>query len=118
MMYADELFAHDGKFVMADEPGDILVEYAGSSQAREGAYDNLLAGRLPVDIPCSLSMRSVSANPRRRPFNRRVYAVGTFEGLVGTLDSPFSRTSDCPSQISLAVEERGGTRARRRPPTT
>jgi hypothetical protein len=47
MMYADEAFAHDGKFVIADEPGDILVEYAGGSQAREGAYDNLLAGRLP-----------------------------------------------------------------------
>jgi hypothetical protein len=87
VMYADENLVHNGNFVVAEPTGDILVWYDGTSQAREGAYDELLAGQLPGNIPCRLSMRLVSTSPEWRSLNRRpLFGFGSFDGDAGTLD--------------------------------
>jgi len=87
LMYADEKLVHNGNFVVADPAGDILVWYDGSSQAAEGAYDDILDGRLPGKIPSRLSVRSISTGPEWKRFNRRpLLGVGSFDGIAGTLE--------------------------------
>jgi hypothetical protein len=87
IMYADEKLVHNGNLVVADPAGDILIWYDGSSQADEGAYDELLEGRLPANIPCRLAIRAVSTNPAWRPLNRRpLLGIGSFDGNAGTLE--------------------------------
>jgi hypothetical protein len=87
VMFADEKLVHDGNFVVADPAGDILVWYDGSSQATEGAYDEILDGRLPGKIPTRLSVRSMSTGPDWKLLNRRpLLGVGSFDGRDGTLE--------------------------------
>jgi hypothetical protein len=87
LMYADERLVHNGNFVVADPGGDILMWYDGSSQAAEGAYDEILDGRLPGKIASCLSIRSMSAAPEWKRFNRRpLLGVGSFDGRAGTLE--------------------------------
>jgi hypothetical protein len=87
VMGADEKLVHNGNFVIADPAGDVLMWYDGASEAREGAYDELLEGLLPRKIPCRLSLRSISTAPEWRMLNRRpLVGVGSFDGGAGTLD--------------------------------
>lgn len=87
VMYADEKLVHNGNFVVADPAGDILVWYDGPSNAADGAYDDLLDGRLPGKSPCRLSVRTVSTGPEWRTLNRRpLLGVGAFNGTTGTLE--------------------------------
>jgi len=86
IMYADEKLVHNGNLVVADPAGDILVWYDGFSQAGEGAYDDLLEGRLPANIPCRVAIRTVSTNPAWLFLNRRpLLGIGSFDGNAGTL---------------------------------
>jgi hypothetical protein len=87
LMYADEKLTHHGHFVVAHAAGDIMFSYAGTSQAPEGAYDELLEGRLPGKIPCKLTVQTASTHREWRSRNRQpLIAVGTFDGIAGELD--------------------------------
>jgi hypothetical protein len=86
-MYADEKLTHHGQFVVAHPAGDIMVSYAGTSQAPEGAYDELLGGQVPGKIPCKLTVQTTSNHREWRCWNRQpLIAVGTFDGVAGQLD--------------------------------
>jgi hypothetical protein len=86
-MYADEKLTHQGQFVVAHGAGDIMFSYTGTSQAPEGAYDDLLDGKLPGKIPCKLVVQTASTRREWRSLNRRpLIAVGTFDGDAGRLD--------------------------------
>jgi len=86
-MHADEAFEHNGRLVVGDPAGDILISYFGVSQAAEGAYDELLDGTLPRETPCRLNVQVWSTSPHWRALNRKpLLGVGTFEGSSGTLD--------------------------------
>ncbi len=98
VMYADEKLVHNGNFVIADPAGDILVWYDGPSQAAEGAYDDLLEGRLPSKSPCRLSVRTISTSPEWRTLNRRpMLGVGTFDGTTGTLEFTLLAVTETPA---------------------
>jgi hypothetical protein len=98
VMYADETLVHSGRFVAADPAGDVLVWYDGASQAAEGAYDDVLDGRLPGKIPCRLGVHIVSTSPEMRALSRKpLIGMGHFDGDAGTLDV-----------IVLTVHERAG----------
>jgi hypothetical protein len=87
LMYADENLTHPGQFVVAHVAGDIMFSYAGTSQAPEGAYDELLDGKLPGKMPCKLTVQTASTHREWRSWNRRpLIAVGTFDGDAGRLD--------------------------------
>jgi hypothetical protein len=87
VMYGDEKLVHNGNVVIADPAGDILLWYDGPSQADEGAYDDLLEGRLPGKIPSRLSVRVISTGPAWRTLKRRpLLGVGSFDGALGTLE--------------------------------
>jgi hypothetical protein len=87
LMYADEKLTHQGQFVVAHAAGDIMFSYTGTSQAPEGAYDELLDGKLPGKIPCKLTVQTASTHREWRSWNRRpLIAVGTFDGDAGWLD--------------------------------
>jgi hypothetical protein len=95
VMYADETFVHDGNFVVVDRAGDILVWYDGPSDAGEGAYDDLLDGRLPGRSRCRLSVRTVSTRPEWRTLNRRpLLGIGAFDGGAGTLEFTLLTVTD------------------------
>ena len=86
-MYGDEKLVHNGNVVIADPAGDVLLWYDGPSQAEEGAYDDLLDGRLPGKIPSRLSVRVISTGPAWRTLKRRpLLGVGSFDGTSGTLE--------------------------------
>ena len=86
-MYADEKLVHDGAFVATDPTGDLVVWYEGTSQAAEGAYDSLLDGELPADIPTRISVRTSSTSVEWKELNRRpLLGVGSFDAPSGTLD--------------------------------
>lgn len=86
-MYADEKLTHHGQFVVAHAAGDIMFSYAGMSQAPQGAYDELLDGKLPGKMPCKLTVQTASTHREWRSWNRRpLIAVGTFDGDAGLLD--------------------------------
>jgi hypothetical protein len=87
LMYADEKLVHNGNLVVADPAGDILIWYDGSSQASQGAYDDILDGRLPGKIPSRLQVRSISSGPEWKSLNRvPLLGVGSFDGTLGTLE--------------------------------
>jgi hypothetical protein len=87
LMYADEKLTHHGQFVVAHPAGDIMFSYAGTSQASEGAYDDLLEGQFPGKIPCKLTVQTASTHCEWRSRNREpLIAVGTFDGVAGRLD--------------------------------
>jgi hypothetical protein len=87
IMYADEKLMHDGRFVVEDASGDMLVWYTGTTLAGDGAYDELLEGQLPVAAPCRLSVEVVSAGLAWRSLTRRpLLGVGSFDGQTGRLD--------------------------------
>jgi hypothetical protein len=87
VMNADESLTHNGTCVIADPLGNTILWYDGSSQAEEGAYDDLLDGVLPSKIRSRLCVRITSTNPEWRSFNRRpLLAVGSFDGSAGTLE--------------------------------
>jgi len=87
VMYADEKLVHNGNFIVSDPAGDILIWYDGPSQAREGAYDELLDGQLPPKIPCRFRLRSISTGPEWKLLNRQpLLGVGSFDGTAGTLE--------------------------------
>ena len=86
-MYGDEKLVHNGNVVIADPAGDVLLWYDGPSQAEEGAYDDLLDGRLPGNIPSRLSVRVISTGSAWRTLQRRpLLGVGSFDGTSGTLE--------------------------------
>jgi hypothetical protein len=86
-MYADDKLTHQGQFVVAHGAGDVMFSYTGTSQAPEGAYDELLEGILPGKIPCKLVVQTASTHREWRSWNRRpLIAVGTFDGEAGQLD--------------------------------
>ena len=86
-MYGDEKLVHNGNVVIADPAGDVLLWYDGPSQAEEGAYDDLLDGRLPGKIPSRLRVRAISTGPAWRTLKRRpLLGVGSFDGTSGTLE--------------------------------
>jgi hypothetical protein len=86
-MYADEKLVHQGQFVVAHPDGDIMFSYAGTSQALQGAYDELLDGKLPQRIPCKLTVQTSSTHREWRLWNRQpLIAVGTFDGVARQLD--------------------------------
>lgn len=87
VMYADEKLTHHGQFVVAHPAGDIMFSYAGTSEAPDGAYDEMLEGQFPAEIPCKLTVQTASTHPEWRPWNRRpLIAVGTFDGVAGRFD--------------------------------
>ena len=87
MMYADGKLTHHGQFVVAHPGGDIMVSYAGTSQASEAAYDELLEGQYPGRIPCKLTVQTASTHREWRSWNRQpLIAVGTFDGVAGQLE--------------------------------
>jgi hypothetical protein len=97
-MYADEKLVHNGNFVITDPAGDIIVWYDGPSQAVEGAYDDLLDGRLPGTSPCRVSVRVVSTSPEWRVLYRRpLLGVGTFDGTAGTLEFTLLSVIESPT---------------------
>jgi hypothetical protein len=64
-----------------------LVWYAGPTLARDGAYDELLDGRLPACAPCRLSIELISTAPAWRSWTRRpLLGVGGFDGPAGRLE--------------------------------
>ncbi len=67
VMYADEKLVHNGRFVAADPVGDMMVWYAGTTEANEGAYDDLIDGQLPRVASCRMNVVFVSAALRWRP---------------------------------------------------
>lgn len=87
LMHADERLTHCGRFVARDCAGDILFWYDGTSDANEGAYDELLDLRLPGRIPARLIVRTVSTHPEWRSLNRRpLVGIGTVDAAAGELD--------------------------------
>jgi Protein of unknown function (DUF3237) len=83
-VFADEKVLHDGRFVIADPNGDVVVRYEGTSQAHEGAYDDLIDGTLPGALPCRLSVQSESTHPAWRSRNRTpLVGTGTFDAAAG-----------------------------------
>jgi hypothetical protein len=87
VMYADEKLTHHGQFVVAHADGDIMFSYAGTSQASEGAYDELLRGEFPGKIPCKLTVQTASTHREWRSRNREpLIGVGTFDVAAGQLD--------------------------------
>lgn len=87
LMHPDEKLTHCGRFVARDCAGDILFWYDGTSEATEGAYDELLDYRLPGGIPARLIVRTVSTNPEWRSLNRRpLVGIGTIDAAAGELD--------------------------------
>jgi hypothetical protein len=99
VMYGDEKLVHNGNVVIADPAGDILLWYDGPSQAEEGAYDDLLDGRLPGKIRSRLSVRVISTGPTWRTLKRRpLLGVGSFDGTSGSLEfTVLSVTETAPS---------------------
>jgi hypothetical protein len=87
VMYADEKLTHHGQFVVAHPAGDVMFSYTGTSQAPEGAYDQLLEGRFPRQMPCKLTVQTASTRREWRSWNRQpLVAVGTFDGVAGRLE--------------------------------
>lgn len=87
VMYADEKLTHHGQFVVAHPAGDIMFSYTGTSEAPEGAYDEVLEGQLPGKMPCKLTVQTASTNRDWQSNNRRpLIAVGTFDGVAGRLE--------------------------------
>jgi len=87
VMFADEKLTHNGQFVVTHPAGDIMFSYAGTSQAPEGAYDELLEGNVPGKIPCKLTVQTASMHREWRSLNRQpLIAIGTFDGIEGQLD--------------------------------
>jgi hypothetical protein len=87
LMSADEKLVHNGNFVVADPAGDILFWYDGVSRASEGAYDEVLDGKLPGNIPSRLSVRSISSGPEWKSLNGvPLLGIGSFDGTLGTLE--------------------------------
>jgi hypothetical protein len=94
-VYADEQIVHNGNLVIAAPEGDVLLWYDGPSRAQEGSYDAILEGRFAGKSPCRLSVRTVSMNPEWRSLNRRpILGVGTFDGVVGTLEFTLLTVTD------------------------
>lgn len=86
-MYADEKLTHNGQFVVVHSAGDIMFSYAGTSQAPEGAYDELVDGQIPGQMPCRLTVLTASTNRAWRSRNRQpLVAVGTFDGVARQFD--------------------------------
>ena len=86
-IFADEKLVHHGNLVVGDPAGDILLWYGGISQAQEGAYDDLMEGRLPEQAPSRLSVRIVSTNSGWKALNKKpLIGVGFFRGTSGTLE--------------------------------
>lgn len=87
VMYADEKLTHHGQFVVAHPAGDIMFSYTGTSEAREGSYDEVIEGQLPGTMSCKLTVQTASTNRDWQSYNRRpLIAVGTFDGLSGRVD--------------------------------
>lgn len=87
IMYADEKLVHDGRFVVEDPAGDLIVCYTGTTLAGDGAYDEMLDGQLPASAPCRLSVELVSTAPAWRTLVRRpLLGVGSFDGPAGRLE--------------------------------
>jgi hypothetical protein len=87
IIYADEKLTHDGRFVVEDPAGDLLVWYTGTTLADEGAYDDVLDGQLPASAPCRLSIELISTALAWRTLVRRpLLGVGSFDGLTGRLE--------------------------------
>jgi hypothetical protein len=85
-VYADEKILHDGRFVVSDPAGDVIVRYEGTSQAQEGAYDALLEGELPGPLPGRFSARAESTRPAWRRLNRvPLLGSGVFDATAATL---------------------------------
>lgn len=86
-MEPDERLVHNGNVAVANPAGDVLLWYDGVSEAAEGAYDDVLDGRLPGRIQTRLSVRVLSTAPEWRQFTgRSLLGVGAFDGDAGTLD--------------------------------
>jgi hypothetical protein len=87
MMRPDEKLVHRGSCVVADPAGNIIFRYDGTSQAEEGAYDDLLDGVLPPKIRSRLSVRVTSTNPDWRTFDERpLIGAGFFDATGGVHD--------------------------------
>jgi hypothetical protein len=87
VMYADEKLTHNGQFLVAHPAGDIMFSYAGTSEAPEGAYDELVEGQIPGKLPCKLTVQTASTNREWRSRNRQpLIALGTFDGAAGQFD--------------------------------
>ena len=87
IMYADEKLMHDGRFVVEDPAGDLLVWYTGTTLAGDGAYDNMLDGQLPANAPCRVSVELIStALAWRTSVRRPLLGVGSFDGQAGRLE--------------------------------
>jgi hypothetical protein len=98
-VYADEKLLHHGQFVVADEQGDIVFWYTGTSRAQAGAYDSIIEGRAPGRMPCRLSMRVVSTREGWRSLDREpLLGVGTFDGRGGTLDVTLLRMPEADGE--------------------
>jgi hypothetical protein len=87
VMHADEMLEHHGMLVAADPAGEVIFWYDGASRAPEGAYDDVIDGRLPDSVSCVLSVRIRSTNVRWRALNRLpLLGAGTFAGGSASLD--------------------------------
>jgi hypothetical protein len=85
--HADEKIAHQGMCVVADPAGNIIIWFEGTSQAEEGAYDDLLDGVYPPRIRSRLAVRIASTNPEWRSFDRRpLIGAGSFDANAGVLE--------------------------------
>jgi hypothetical protein len=98
VMYGDEMFVHNGTFIIADPAGDIVVWYDGPSAAAEGSYDDVLDGRLPGRSACRLNVRTISTGPKWRSLNRRpLLGVGFYDGSSGTLEFTILTVTESPA---------------------
>jgi hypothetical protein len=94
VMHADEMLEHHGVLVAADPAGDVIFWYDGASRAPEGAYDDVIDGRLPDSVSCVLSVRIRSTNVRWRALNRvPLLGAGTFAGSSASLDFTVLKTA-------------------------
>jgi hypothetical protein len=87
LVNADETIAHDGRFIVGDPAGDVLIWYDGISRGAEGVYDAIIDGQLPGRIPSRLNVRVISTGPDWRSLNRvPLLGVGWFDGVAGSLE--------------------------------
>ena len=93
--YADEKLVHDGRFVVGDPAGDVLVRYSGTTAVPEGTYDDLLDGRLPAGGQSRLSVEFDSVAPAWRALVRRPFVgAGSFDGTAGRLEVTILAVAD------------------------